>query len=256
LLPSYHLVQDGAGYVYSTSGEQLETHLKLLVSLASSLPDFLSAPCLTFDDGHVSQFRYAFPLLQKYGVRAIFFVIAGWMGGRPDYMTWAQLRELTAAGHEVQSHGLTHRFLTRCTDSELAQELQLARSELQQRLGAGVDAISIPFGRWNRRVLQACADAGYRRIYTSDPRPAARSGEQIQVFGRFMVRSSTTEDEFRRVILADRRTLLSLEVKHRCKFWMRTLLGDNLYHRLCGVLGSRHTLEEVRGEYESQAKLR
>jgi peptidoglycan/xylan/chitin deacetylase (PgdA/CDA1 family) len=35
---------------------------------------------LTFDDGHLDNWVYAFPLLKKYGMKATIFVITSWMG--------------------------------------------------------------------------------------------------------------------------------------------------------------------------------
>lgn len=244
LLPSYHLVHDGAGYIYSSTEQQLESHLELLIRLADGVCGNASEARVTFDDGHASQFRYAFPLLQKHGVRAIFFAIAGWMGQRPDYMTWPQLRELASAGHEIQSHGLTHRFLTQCTDSELREEVQVARTELQQRLGAGVDAISIPFGRWNQRVLRACAAAGYTRIYTSDPKLPFRFSPEVEVRGRFMVKRSTTASDLERILTAGRGSLWFMNARHQGKLLLRAAIGDRTYHRLWGIWGSRKALEE------------
>jgi len=251
MLPTYHVVvPERSDYAYSVTERQLESHLERIARPAGNRPGGETVPRLSFDDGHASQFRYAFPLLQKHRVRAIVFAIAGWMERRPDYMTWAQLREMAAAGHEVQSHGLTHRFLTECTDLELSEELGASRDELQQKLGRVVDAISMPYGRMDQRVLKACLEAGYRRIYTSAPRPPYRMGNQAEVLGRFMVKRSTTPADLDNMLTAGRTALLFLNAKHQGKLMLRTVIGESLYHHLWGLWSSRKTLEEdVRNEY-------
>ena len=41
------------------------------------------AVALTFDDGHLDNWVYAFPLLKKYGMKATIFVVTSWMGNGP-----------------------------------------------------------------------------------------------------------------------------------------------------------------------------
>lgn len=61
--------------------------------------------CFTFDDGYISQYNLAAPLLERYGLRGSFAVIADLIDSGASYMTWAQLRELRDRGHEINVHG-------------------------------------------------------------------------------------------------------------------------------------------------------
>src|SRR5262249_7061549 len=124
---------------------------------------------VTFDDGHESNHALGLDLMQKHKIRATIFAIAGWMGSQPGYMDWVQLREMVELGHSIQSHSWSHRILPECSDTELQQELDRSRRTLEDRLSAAVDSISMPHGRWDDRVLRACAAAGYQRVYISDP---------------------------------------------------------------------------------------
>lgn len=253
LLPTYHLlVRSQSDFAYSSTEAQLECHLQRIVSLRDEGRIGVSGSGVAFDDGHASQFRYGVPLLEKYGIKGIFFSVAGWVDRRADSMTTAQLREVVSLGHEVQSHGFSHCMLTRCSEMELATELQDSRAELEQKIGVRVDAISLPFGRWDARVLDACAIAGYRRVYTSEPLPAALRPEQLAVLGRFMVRRSTTAQGIERMLLAQLKTLRVMQAVHRCKWAARAVIGEDLYHHLWGIAASRRTLDEVRGEYEPE----
>jgi hypothetical protein len=250
LLPTYHLIAEReTSFVYSCTCIQLESHLKGISPIARNGFGEAPVPSITFDDGHASQHRYALPLLQKHGIKAIFFSIAGWVDQRVDYMTSAQLRELISLGHDVQSHGYSHRMLTRCSDSELVLELTASRTELEQKLGTPVDALSIPFGRWDSRVLQACCAAGYKKVYTSDPYPVIHCAEAIALRGRFMVRRSTTECNIQSALHGRARSLHVIRVAHECKKIARRLMGEDLYHCVWGLLASRRTLDEVSSEY-------
>lgn len=253
LLPSYHLVLPGhSTYVYSTTTAEFCQHLQLIAT-TSLQPQSESA--LTFDDCHASQFRWAFPLLERYGLRARFFAIAGRIGKRIDFMTWQQLKELVAAGHEVQSHSLSHVPLTHCCQSELSVEVSTSRAELEQRLGVRVNAISVPFGRWDHRVIEACARAGYHHVYTSDPGPPLQL-EGVDLFGRFIVRRSTRLEQLRRVLTGDRRELLWLKRKQQCTLMARASVGDRVYFTLWAMLRSSKKLLAASRTYHPQAEPR
>lgn len=60
--------------------------------------------CFTFDDGYISQYTQAAPLLERYGLRGSFAIIADLIGSGP-YMTWTQLQDLRDRGHEINVHG-------------------------------------------------------------------------------------------------------------------------------------------------------
>ncbi|HET9364058.1 MAG TPA: polysaccharide deacetylase family protein, partial [Candidatus Angelobacter sp.] len=165
---AYHEVLPESNYAYCIPSDHFAEHLNLLGLLAQSAGPGDHAR-VTFDDGEQSQSRNALPLLRRHGISATYFVNPGLAGTEPKFLSWEQLKELQAAGHSVQSHGWSHKFLTSCPDAELAQELSRSRETLQDKLGAAVEEISVPGGRWDQRVIEACARAGYKRVYVSDP---------------------------------------------------------------------------------------
>jgi hypothetical protein len=86
-------------------------------------------------------------------------------------------------------------------------------------------------------VIKACADAGYRRVYVSDPW-VAENMFGIQVVGRFMVRRTTTATELLKVVQQDRYALGKIRMRSQIKQAIVGLVGDGLYHRLwCRLTG-------------------
>src|SRR5437660_1920465 len=63
-----------------------------------------STVCLTFDDGRLSDYCIAFPLLLQAGVRAEFFVNTASVG-KQGFLAWRQIDEMQRAGMSFQSHG-------------------------------------------------------------------------------------------------------------------------------------------------------
>jgi peptidoglycan/xylan/chitin deacetylase (PgdA/CDA1 family) len=194
---------------------------------------------LSFDDGHASHRELAMPVLDEYGLKATFFITAGWTGKRPGYMTEQQVRELSQAGHSVQSHGWSHRMLTLSTDQELSEELVRSRSTLEDITGKPVDSISMPNGRWNRRVLEAAAEAGYRFVYTSDPIGKDRAVPPLQLRGRRMVTRDTDIAGLNRLCSPSLFGSGLQQLSHGSKQILRRVLGEQRYHSLWCKLARR-----------------
>lgn len=127
---------------------------------------------LTFDDGEENIYHLAFPILRELGVRAVVFVIAGYIGKkntwdisltgrRVAHLNWNQLHQLKKEGMEIGSHGMTHRNLTRLNTGELDHELTGSKSMIEKELGT-IRCVSYPFNRTNPAVRRSAARAGYR----------------------------------------------------------------------------------------------
>ncbi|MDZ7357033.1 MAG: polysaccharide deacetylase family protein [candidate division KSB1 bacterium] len=63
---------------------------------------------LTFDDGDKGFYDVVFPLLKKYRMKAVNFIIPGWVG-KEGMLTWEQIREMHQSGLvDIQSHSMHH----------------------------------------------------------------------------------------------------------------------------------------------------
>jgi peptidoglycan/xylan/chitin deacetylase (PgdA/CDA1 family) len=237
---AYHEVtsQDSA-YLYSVTSSQFDAHLDLVDQVSrEGVPGF-PQPLVTFDDGHISNFDCAVPILEKHRISAIFFVTTEWIGKRQEFMSWAQLREILSLGHSVQSHGATHRLLTSCSPAVLLEEVQRSKKVIEDALGIGVASISIPGGRWNSRVLEACQKSAYSHVYTSDPTVQKRLLAGVEVHGRLMVHRTMTPAKLRPYLFEDASALRALRLKNSCKTICRRLVGDRFYARLWRVLAAK-----------------
>jgi len=193
---------------------------------------------ITFDDGHLSNYDLALPLLEKYGARSIFFITTDWMGTK-GRMSGQHLRELLGQGHLVESHSCSHPFLPDCTDERLRNELECSRRRLEDVLGSPVTAVSLPYGRWDRRVLRACLKAGYSQVYTSDPWLSAATREGVMVTGRLTLRNSVDATQLRRLLTAKGLAKARLQAPFRMKQALKLCIGDRMYHRVWHAFANR-----------------
>jgi hypothetical protein len=187
----------------------------------------------TFDDAHVSQIEIAGSILSEAGMCGHFFAPTAWVGRRPNVATWHDLRMLCDAGHYVSSHGNTHALLTQCSAHQLKHELIRSREMLEQKLGIAVDSISLPGGRWNPAVADACVAAGYSSLYTSQPALAPVMIETafgpLRVVGRLAVRRTMPVSFISRYLNGDPITYTQLVVGFHLRKSIRSLIGDSRY---------------------------
>lgn len=110
---------------------------------------------LTFDDGYDDNYTQLFPLLQKYGMKATIFMIAGDIG-KPHKLTRPQLRELAQSDLvSIQSHGWSHRNMADMGWAELISELLRSKLALAFACGRVPTAVSYPNGRCTERTRTA-----------------------------------------------------------------------------------------------------
>jgi peptidoglycan/xylan/chitin deacetylase (PgdA/CDA1 family) len=238
---AYHEIMPESDYSYCVPAGKFKEQLQMLTG-----GDQLGHVAhITFDDGERSQMEIAGPLLHEQGIRATYFVTPGLIGTAHKFLSWEQLAQLKRAGHSVQSHGWSHKFLTACDDCELEHELKTSKQSLEDQLGAPVEEISIPGGRWSARVLRACADAGYRRVYVSEPWIAAEMSG-VQVIGRFMVRNTTSTKQLEKIVRGDGATLRKMKLRSQIRKSIVSLVGDDRYHRLWCRLTGYDQFEDAR----------
>lgn len=232
----YHELRPGGSrYSYVIGKDEFNQHLDLLVKLREKRDSLW--PEITFDDGHISNFEHALPALQARSLKARFFITVGWTGHKPGYMGWSELRSLHEAGQLIGAHGWTHTLLTHCSEKDLETELGSARKTLEDKLGTRITTMSLPGGRYNRRVLTACEAAGYTQVYTSIPRSEPASPGTL--VGRLNILGDMKPEWIAEALRPESGTLTSLGRQYKVKEVAKALLGDHLYEKAWSLLNRK-----------------
>ncbi len=135
--------------------------IELLVKAIKKGADLPPRPVIiTFDDGDISVYTTAFPIMQKYGLTGVTYIVGNYMG-TDGYMTAEQIKELAAAGWEVGSHSRSHRDLTRLEPAVQQVEIVEARRVLQEATGSPVLTFAYPFGFMGETAGSYVHAAGY-----------------------------------------------------------------------------------------------
>jgi len=126
----------------------------------------------TFDDAYTCVFDNAFPLLQENGFVGAIFIVTKYIGKTNDWdlnfgfkfshVGKNQIIELYQNGWIIGSHTHSHPDLIRLPSEKLREQLSVSKKILEDIIGDEVFAIAYPYGRYNRKVLEAAAEAGYK----------------------------------------------------------------------------------------------
>jgi peptidoglycan/xylan/chitin deacetylase (PgdA/CDA1 family) len=135
---------------------------------------------ITFDDNNLNQYDAAVPILEKHGMRAVFYLITKYLDS-PNFVNRERALELQAKGNEIESHTLTHRALPGLNDAELAWELTESKSILEELTGRPVNHVAYPGTAHNHRVRDAAKAAGFVTATIMDPRPWTQADDWMKV---------------------------------------------------------------------------
>jgi peptidoglycan/xylan/chitin deacetylase (PgdA/CDA1 family) len=123
-----------------------------------SLPD--SCVILTIDDGYLSFYENAFPLLKKYGFTATVFVQTETVGGM-DFMNWDQLSHIREAGIEIGNHSASHLHFVDADRKDarriFTEDYQKATLAFERHLDYSPEIYAYPYGEWSpvlKEILQ------------------------------------------------------------------------------------------------------
>lgn len=116
---------------------------------------------LTFDDGYMDFYYNAYPILQKYGMKATVFIPTALMN-QGYYLTWEQIKDMSSSGLITYgAHGVNHYHMTTLSAESLDFELAESKKVLQEKLGIPINFFAYPYGSVDTRVIKATKKAGF-----------------------------------------------------------------------------------------------
>jgi len=132
------------------------------------LPDKIAA--ITFDDGYISVYEEALPILKERKLPFTIFINADPVNEkRPLYMSWEQLKEAQEAGGIIANHTLSHPHLNRKLENEttadwlkrVEYEITANQQEIIQHLGDAPKLFAYPYGEYTPEVQKLVKKMGY-----------------------------------------------------------------------------------------------
>jgi peptidoglycan/xylan/chitin deacetylase (PgdA/CDA1 family) len=122
---------------------------------------------ISFDDGYLGQDTHALPVLHRLGWPGVLNLKVNALKSRYTLPAW-RVRQMLAAGWELDAHTITHPDLTHVGDAQLWHEVDGSRVELRRMFHVPVDFFCYPSGRYDAHVIEAVRRAGYLGATTTN----------------------------------------------------------------------------------------
>lgn len=122
---------------------------------------------ITFDDGYQDNFKNAYPILQKYDLKATMFVITDYVSLYPNYIMWDEAKEMQDSGvMNLESHTMDHLNLLKIDKDEAELQLRESKMWLEKHLKKPVKFIAYPEGDYNKDTIAILKKLGYEGAFT------------------------------------------------------------------------------------------
>ncbi|WP_250657994.1 polysaccharide deacetylase family protein [Alkalimarinus coralli] len=123
---------------------------------------------ITFDDGYISVYENAFPILKKYGIPFTVFVNTDPIeANRPTHISWSQLREMKNNGGTIANHTHNHSYLieprsnAKVRENHIINEINTAQSIINKKLKQDIKLFAYPYGEFDKTTKKILSELGY-----------------------------------------------------------------------------------------------
>ena len=230
----YHHVNPHKGDMFTVTPEVFEGQMAYLAKAgykALSLDELFAfikgdldlkqkAVVITFDDGWLDNFIYAFPVLEKYKLRATMFIITDWIeksseksNGIPAFiptneeskalirkgeeqkvvLTWELIGKMADSGLiDFYSHTKSHLDCNILSEPHILEELGESKKILEERLGRPCPYLCWPYGMYSDMAISIAKKVGYKALFTIE-RGVVKAGSDP-----FSIKRNLVEDNVSR----------------------------------------------------------
>ncbi len=161
---------------------------ELLAIVRGQAPEGGPGFTVTFDDGYFDNWACAFPVLQKLGVKATYYVVTDRVEahaapratgsildtktnerGPGGFLSWCEVRAMAESGLvEIGSHTRTHRhFVRKEPYRDLADELAGSKARIEKETGRPCRHLAWPWGDYETSWWPMVERAGYQSAVTT-----------------------------------------------------------------------------------------
>jgi peptidoglycan/xylan/chitin deacetylase (PgdA/CDA1 family) len=143
---------------YLKDNGYVSLHFSELQSLKTSTDFPKKTVIITFDDVYVNQLELAYPLLQKYGLKASFFIpfqyvngVDEWNTGKEKLMSITQLKSMDEATIELGLHSFAHKKYHELSVEEIDEDFVKCKDFIIYNQLNVSNVLAYPYGKYPRK---------------------------------------------------------------------------------------------------------
>ena len=116
---------------------------------------------LTIDDGFLSFYKNAWPILKKEKIPFIIFINTETIGAN-GYMNWNQIREISKFNFvHIGNHSHSHGYLVDKSDKEILEDIKISKRIFKDKLNHETKFFAYPYGEYKNSYKKIIEDLGF-----------------------------------------------------------------------------------------------
>jgi len=139
---------------------------------------------ISFDDTRLAQYTIAAPILEKYGFKAVFFIMTVCVN-KSDYMSSTMINDLATRGHAIGVHTYDHPLVRDIKSDQWNRELKEPKIFLENVIHNDVNYFAYPFGPWTETCITRLKEDGYKAAFQLDGKKSLK--DPLYTIKRLMV---------------------------------------------------------------------
>ncbi|WP_176891623.1 polysaccharide deacetylase family protein [Fusobacterium varium] len=166
--------------------KQFELHLKILKVLGYETITFKELLkiglenrfdkkyiIITVDDGYKNNYEIMYPLLKKYNMKAVIYLVSGFKYNVWDVEEFGEEKLYLLNENEIKEmknskliefggHTLTHPNLQKLNYEEIEKEIVENKKNLEEKYGINLISFAYPYGKLTEEVKEVVKNSGYK----------------------------------------------------------------------------------------------
>jgi peptidoglycan/xylan/chitin deacetylase (PgdA/CDA1 family) len=162
---------------------------------------------ITFDDGYLTNFIYAYPVLKRYHYKAVIFLITGSMQNKPEkfnpdilnHVSWSELPKYSDVfAYEAHAHKF-HRLLGK-ESFMLAQPLPAVKNDIHTvKELTHSHYFAYPYGQYNQDTIKILKEEGFHLAFTTRKGRVYPGSPKFEL-NRYAIYPYTSIKKFKKIV--------------------------------------------------------
>ncbi|WP_457600717.1 polysaccharide deacetylase family protein [Hydrogenivirga sp.] len=159
---------------------------------------------IAIDDGYRSTMK-AYRVLKEFNYPFIVFLYMEAVGRYPDFLTLEQIREMESSGLvEFENHSYSHKPFGLMRDvNEFVRDLDKSERRFEKLFRRKPRLYALPFGYYNRKVLEVLREKGYEAVFTQDPGNVGKDVDLMRIPRQAIVGSWSSLKNFKKKLVRE-----------------------------------------------------